>query len=159
MSNRLRETGTELGGRKKQEEILKNNLEYLNGAFLSAGKMSKSSRLGRPSSGGYKQGPLRKELQGNRSCMLRVGERLMRAGSEGNLVRAQSTQQNQHQQPQEGRGMSLHTASNSAKGRSIYSAAPEKLFWFCLKVYLEQLSRSYICGRSGVSMCSLYSKK
>ncbi|XP_062336762.1 sickle tail protein isoform X3 [Osmerus eperlanus] len=77
--------------------------------------MSKSSRLGRPSSGGSKQGPLRKELQGNRSCMLRVGERLMRAGSEGNLVRAQSTQQNQLQQPQEGRGMSLHTASNSAK--------------------------------------------
>ena len=88
--------------------------------------MSKSSRLGRPSSAGSKQGPLRKELQGNRSCMLRVGERLMRAGSEGNLVRAQSTQLNQHQQPQEGRGMSLHTASNSAKGRSLDSAAVEE---------------------------------
>ncbi|XP_018551476.2 uncharacterized protein LOC108896729 [Lates calcarifer] len=48
--------------------------------------MSKSSHLGRPRSGGSKSPSLRKELQGNRSCMLRIGERLMRAGSEGNLV-------------------------------------------------------------------------
>ncbi|XP_071347539.1 sickle tail protein-like [Trachinotus anak] len=49
--------------------------------------MSKpSSNLGRPSSAGSKSPSLRRELQGNRSCMLRIGERLMRAGSEGNLV-------------------------------------------------------------------------
>ncbi|KAM9323056.1 uncharacterized protein KZ484_021142 [Pholidichthys leucotaenia] len=49
--------------------------------------MSKSSpRLGRPGSVGSKSPSLRKELQGNRSCMLRIGERLMRAGSEANLV-------------------------------------------------------------------------
>ncbi|XP_034558653.1 sickle tail protein-like [Notolabrus celidotus] len=49
--------------------------------------MSKSSpRLGRPGSAGSKSPGVRKELQGNRSCMLRIGERLMRAGSEGNLV-------------------------------------------------------------------------
>ncbi|KAM6989132.1 LOW QUALITY PROTEIN: uncharacterized protein LKV04_008850 [Tautogolabrus adspersus] len=49
--------------------------------------MSKSSpRLGRPGSAGSTSTCMRKELQGNRSCMLRIGERLMRAGSEGNLV-------------------------------------------------------------------------
>lgn len=63
-------------------------LEYLTSALLSpAGKMSKSSsRLGRPGSAGPKCPSSRKDLQGNRSCMLRIGERLMRAGSEGNLV-------------------------------------------------------------------------
>ncbi|XP_037643663.1 sickle tail protein homolog [Sebastes umbrosus] len=46
--------------------------------------MSKSaSRLGRP---GSASPSLRREPQTNRSCMLRIGERLMRAGSEGNLV-------------------------------------------------------------------------
>ncbi|XP_052332895.1 sickle tail protein isoform X7 [Oncorhynchus keta] len=57
---------------------------------------SKSSRLGRPSSAGSKQPSQRKDCPvGNRSCMLRVGERLMRAGSEGNLhvVRPKPVQQ------------------------------------------------------------------
>ncbi|CAB1317488.1 unnamed protein product [Coregonus sp. 'balchen'] len=46
---------------------------------------SKSSRQGRPSSAGSKQPSQRKECPaGNRSCMLRVGERLMRAGKSGN---------------------------------------------------------------------------
>ncbi|XP_052319742.1 sickle tail protein-like isoform X3 [Oncorhynchus keta] len=57
---------------------------------------SKSSRQGRPSSAGSKQPSQRKECPaGNRSCMLRVGERLMRAGSEGNLhaVRPKPAQQ------------------------------------------------------------------
>ncbi|KAM9459312.1 sickle tail protein homolog isoform 10-T10 [Salvelinus alpinus] len=56
---------------------------------------SKSSRLGRPSAGS-KQPSQRKDCPvGNRSCMLRVGERLMRAGSEGNLhvVRPKPVQQ------------------------------------------------------------------
>ncbi len=48
------------------------------------GEMSKPSRLVKPS----KQS--RKEPPGNRSHMLVVGERLMRAGSEGNLVRSRS---------------------------------------------------------------------
>ncbi|KAJ4936584.1 hypothetical protein JOQ06_001173, partial [Pogonophryne albipinna] len=47
--------------------------------------MSKSYRLGGPAVGS-KSPRLRKEPQSNRSCMLRIGERLMRAGSEGNLV-------------------------------------------------------------------------
>ncbi|KAI9537891.1 hypothetical protein NQZ68_020873 [Dissostichus eleginoides] len=47
--------------------------------------MSKSSRLGGPAVGS-KSPRLRKEPHSNRSCMLRIGERLMRAGSEGNLV-------------------------------------------------------------------------
>ncbi|KAI7809617.1 putative sickle tail protein-like protein [Triplophysa rosa] len=51
--------------------------------------MSKPSRLVKPS----KQS--RKEPAGNRSHMLVVGERLMRAGSEGNLVRSKPPQ---HQQ-------------------------------------------------------------
>lgn len=48
--------------------------------------MSKPSRLVKPS----KQS--RKEPPGNRSHMLVVGERLMRAGSEGNLVRSRPPQ-------------------------------------------------------------------
>ncbi|KAM7401433.1 hypothetical protein PAMA_005572 [Pampus argenteus] len=58
--------------------------------------MSKSSpHLGRPGSVGSKSSSLRKELQGNRSCMLRIGERLMRAGSEGNLMQRPIPAQNQ----------------------------------------------------------------
>lgn len=48
--------------------------------------MSKPSRLVKPS----KQS--RKEPPGNRSHMLVVGERLMRAGSEGNLMRSRPPQ-------------------------------------------------------------------
>lgn len=55
--------------------------------------MSKPSRLVRPS----KQS--RKEPQGNRSHMLVVGERLMRAGSEGNLVRSRPTQKSSATNP------------------------------------------------------------
>ncbi|XP_049930722.1 sickle tail protein homolog isoform X1 [Epinephelus moara] len=58
--------------------------------------MSKSSsRLGRPGSAGSKSPSLRKEPQSNRSCMLRIGERLMRAGSEGNLVQRPISAQSQ----------------------------------------------------------------
>ncbi|XP_028825277.1 sickle tail protein homolog isoform X1 [Denticeps clupeoides] len=56
--------------------------------------MSKPSRLARPS----KQSPGYKEPLGSRSHMLSVGERLMRAGSEGNLVRPRTPQQQQQQQ-------------------------------------------------------------
>ncbi|XP_028283849.1 sickle tail protein homolog isoform X2 [Parambassis ranga] len=67
--------------------------------------MSKSSsRLGRPGSAGSKSPNLRKELQGNRSCMLRIGERLMRAGSEGNLVQRPIPSQNQSQSSSAGSG-------------------------------------------------------
>ncbi|XP_077471592.1 uncharacterized protein LOC144085812 [Stigmatopora argus] len=55
--------------------------------------MSKSSpRLGRPAllGGGGRTCASGKELQGQRSCMLRIGERLMRAGSEGSLLRGPS---------------------------------------------------------------------
>ncbi|XP_077085418.1 sickle tail protein homolog isoform X4 [Siphateles boraxobius] len=55
--------------------------------------MSKPSRLVKPS----KQS--RKEPQGNRSHMLVVGERLMRAGSEGNLVRSRPTQKSSATNP------------------------------------------------------------
>lgn len=48
--------------------------------------MSKPSRLVKPS----KQS--RKDHAGNRSHMLVIGERLMRAGSEGNLVRSRPPQ-------------------------------------------------------------------
>ncbi|XP_042354275.1 sickle tail protein-like [Plectropomus leopardus] len=58
--------------------------------------MSKSSsRLVRPGSAGSKSPSLRKEAQSNRSCMLRIGERLMRAGSEGNLVQRPIAAQSQ----------------------------------------------------------------
>ncbi|XP_051944076.1 sickle tail protein [Hippocampus zosterae] len=60
--------------------------------------MSKTSaRSGRPgSSAGSHPPDLKKDLQGNRSCMLRIGERLMRAGSEGNLVPRPCQSQNQN---------------------------------------------------------------
>ncbi|XP_017165707.1 sickle tail protein isoform X4 [Poecilia reticulata] len=49
--------------------------------------MSKSSsQVERHGSAGWKSPSLRKEVHGNRSCMLKIGERLMRAGSEGNLL-------------------------------------------------------------------------
>ncbi|XP_049603154.1 sickle tail protein homolog isoform X2 [Syngnathus scovelli] len=64
--------------------------------------MSKSSsRLGRP---GVQNCNSRKDLQGNRSCMLRIGERLMRAGSEGNLVQRPLPAQSQHQSKASGAG-------------------------------------------------------
>ncbi|KAK7163120.1 hypothetical protein R3I93_007229 [Phoxinus phoxinus] len=56
--------------------------------------MSKPSHLVKPS----KQS--RKEPQGNRSHMLVVGERLMRAGSEGNLVRSRPTQKSSATNPE-----------------------------------------------------------
>uniref|UniRef100_A0A3Q1FJP9 Sickle tail protein-like n=1 Tax=Acanthochromis polyacanthus TaxID=80966 RepID=A0A3Q1FJP9_9TELE len=60
--------------------------------------MSKSSsHMGRPGSAGSQSPNLKKELQGNRSCMLRIGERLMRAGSEGNLVQRPIPTQSQTQ--------------------------------------------------------------
>ncbi|XP_067309758.1 sickle tail protein homolog isoform X3 [Pseudorasbora parva] len=55
--------------------------------------MSKPSRLVKPS----KQS--RKEPPGNRSHMLVVGERLMRAGSEGNLLRSKSPQKSSATNP------------------------------------------------------------
>ncbi|XP_057714153.1 sickle tail protein homolog [Corythoichthys intestinalis] len=67
--------------------------------------MSKSSRLGRPAlPGGTQNCSLRKDLQGNRSCMLRIGERLMRAGSEGNLVQRPLPAQNQNASKSSGLG-------------------------------------------------------
>lgn len=85
-------------------------LEYLTSALLSpAGKMSKSpSHLGRPGSAGSKSHSSRKELQGNRSCMLRIGERLMRAGSEGNLVQRPIPAQIQIQTSSAGLGQALN---------------------------------------------------
>ncbi|XP_070775002.1 sickle tail protein homolog [Enoplosus armatus] len=93
--------------------------------------MSKSStRLGRPGSAGSKSPSLKRELQGNRSCMLRIGERLMRAGSEGNLVQRPMPAQNQSQATSDGLGQGSngqtqppaledkpieHTGNNSSK--------------------------------------------
>ncbi|CAK6974252.1 sickle tail protein homolog isoform X2 [Scomber scombrus] len=97
--------------------------------------MSKSSpRLGRPGSAGSKSPSLRKEPQGNRSCMLRIGERLMRAGSEGNLIQrpipAQSQSQSQASSAGLGQGpngkshpvaledkATGRTGNNSSKGK------------------------------------------
>ncbi|XP_061925672.1 sickle tail protein homolog isoform X2 [Entelurus aequoreus] len=64
--------------------------------------MSKtSSRLGRPGSKNFSS---RMDLQGNRSCMLRIGERLMRAGSEGNLAPRPFLTQSQNQNKASGLG-------------------------------------------------------
>ncbi|KAL7842891.1 hypothetical protein SRHO_G00245800 [Serrasalmus rhombeus] len=68
--------------------------------------MSKPSRLVKPS----KQS--RKEFPGNRSQMLIVGERLMRAGSEGNLVRPRSAQQQDQQLPAHGQDQSTKMLTN-----------------------------------------------
>ncbi|XP_031730425.1 sickle tail protein homolog, partial [Anarrhichthys ocellatus] len=87
--------------------------------------MSKSSpRLGRPGSAGSKSPSLRKEPQGNRSCMLRIGERLMRAGSEGNLVQRPIPAQSRSEASSTGLGQgppaledkpAEHTGNNSSK--------------------------------------------
>ncbi|XP_031418717.2 sickle tail protein isoform X3 [Clupea harengus] len=58
--------------------------------------MSKPSRLAKPSKSSG-----RKEPPGSRSRMLSVGERLMRAGSEGNLVRPRASLQQQQAGSQE----------------------------------------------------------
>ncbi|XP_022616746.1 sickle tail protein-like [Seriola dumerili] len=82
--------------------------------------MSKpSSRLGRPGSAGSKSPSLRKELQGNRSCMLRIGERLMRAGSEGNLVQRPAPAQSQSHASSAGLG-------SRSNGRTQAAALEEK---------------------------------
>ncbi|XP_068456196.1 sickle tail protein-like [Clinocottus analis] len=88
--------------------------------------MSKSSsRLSRPGSAGSKSPSLRKEPQGNRSCMLRIGERLMRAGSEGNLFQRTIPAQSQASSTGLGQEFSApedqpaeHTRNNSSKGNS-----------------------------------------
>ncbi|XP_061654627.1 sickle tail protein homolog isoform X2 [Phyllopteryx taeniolatus] len=82
--------------------------------------MSKSSsRPGRPGSAGSHNCSLRKDLQGNRSCMLRIGERLMRAGSEGNLA-AQS--QNQSKASGLGRGQNGATKVDVVEDKGPESA-------------------------------------
>ncbi|XP_054624283.1 sickle tail protein-like [Dunckerocampus dactyliophorus] len=74
--------------------------------------MSKtSSRLGRPGSAGSKNFSSRKDLQGNRSCMLRIGERLMRAGSEGNLAQRPFPTSSHNQNKASGLGQGPHGAS------------------------------------------------
>ncbi|KAL6467522.1 hypothetical protein MHYP_G00231990 [Metynnis hypsauchen] len=83
--------------------------------------MSKPSRLVKPS----KQS--RKELPGNRSQMLIVGERLMRAGSEGNLVRPRSAQQQDQQQPAHGQDQSTKMLTNPEKQLYIRLANPATL--------------------------------
>ncbi|XP_029309286.1 sickle tail protein homolog [Cottoperca gobio] len=96
--------------------------------------MSKSSsRLIGPEAAGSKSPCLRKEPQSNRSCMLRIGERLMRAGSEGNLVQRPIPVQNRSQASsdglvQESNGQTQpqtlndkhteHTGKNSSQGNS-----------------------------------------
>ncbi|XP_056247152.1 uncharacterized protein LOC130178726 [Seriola aureovittata] len=111
--------GRRQGG--QAEEGARLTLEYLNSALLSpAGKMSKpSSRLGRPGSAGSKSPSLRKELQGNRSCMLRIGERLMRAGSEGNLVQRPAPAQSQSHASSAGSG-------SRSNGRTQAAALEDK---------------------------------
>lgn len=132
---------------KRKEELVNEEprltLEYLTSALLSpAGKMSKSSsRLGRPGSAGPKCPSLRKELQGNRSCMLRIGERLMRAGSEGNLVQRPIPAQNQSHASSAGLGQGSngqtqssaledkpteHTRNNCNKGKVPLSSSLNK---------------------------------
>lgn len=65
--------------------------------------MSKSfSQLGRTGPAGCKSHSLKKELHSNPVCMLRIGERLMRAGSEGNLVHKPASSQNQSQMSSDG---------------------------------------------------------
>ncbi|XP_051267032.1 sickle tail protein homolog isoform X3 [Dicentrarchus labrax] len=95
--------------------------------------MSKSSsRLGRPGSAGSKSQGSRKELQGNRSCMLRIGERLMRAGSEGNLVQRPLPVQSQSQAELNGQTHrpaledkpTEHTGNNSSKAPRSPSTLP-----------------------------------
>ena len=115
-------------------------LDYLTGALLSpGGKMSKSSsHLCPPRSVGSKSPILGKELQGNRSCMLRIGERLMRAGSEGNLVQRPILAQNQSHASLDGLGQrsnvqtqppalknkpTEHTENNSSKGKLPLSSS------------------------------------
>ncbi|XP_019900943.2 sickle tail protein homolog isoform X2 [Esox lucius] len=88
---------------------------------------SKSSRLGRPSSAGSKQPSQRKECQaGSRSCMLRVGERLMRAGSEGNLhvVRPKPAQR---KPPEEGPQQSGAAAAKESGNNNPRLSSPEDL--------------------------------
>ncbi|KAL0966094.1 hypothetical protein UPYG_G00290860 [Umbra pygmaea] len=88
---------------------------------------SKSSRLGRPSSAGSKQPSQRKECPtGNRSCMLRVGERLMRAGSEGNLHVGRHNPAH-HKPLDEGRQQSGSTTAKESGNNNPRLSSPEDL--------------------------------
>ncbi|XP_061550401.1 sickle tail protein homolog isoform X2 [Phycodurus eques] len=91
--------------------------------------MSKSSsRLGRPGSAGPQNCSLRKDLQGNRSCMLRIGERLMRAGSEGNLLRKPLPAQSRNQSEASGLGQGQNGAT---KVDVVEDKAPESAGKYC----------------------------
>uniref|UniRef100_A0AAV2JUM8 Uncharacterized protein n=1 Tax=Knipowitschia caucasica TaxID=637954 RepID=A0AAV2JUM8_KNICA len=60
---------------------------------LSLSSSLPRSGLSRAGPGAHKPPPGERDLQGNRSYLLRIGERLMRAGSEGNLVRPRHGEQ------------------------------------------------------------------
>ncbi|XP_063317469.1 sickle tail protein homolog isoform X2 [Pelmatolapia mariae] len=79
-----------------------------------------STHLGQPGSAGSRSPSLRKEQQFNRSCMLRIGERLMRAGSESNLVQRPTPVQSQNQTSSSGLGQ-------RSNGRTQTSAHEDKL--------------------------------
>nr|XP_057923122.1 sickle tail protein isoform X2 [Doryrhamphus excisus] len=91
--------------------------------------MSKtSSRLGRPGSAGSKNFTPRKDLQGNRSCMLRIGERLMRAGSEGNLAQRPFPTSSHNQNKASGLGQGPHGASevDAAEDKDLQPAGKNR---------------------------------
>lgn len=79
-----------------------------------------STHLGQPGSAGSRSPSLRKEQQFNRSCMLRIGERLMRAGSESNLVQRPTAVQSLTQTSSSGLGQ-------RSNGRTQTSAHEDKL--------------------------------
>ncbi|KAM9789365.1 uncharacterized protein ACB057_011989 [Neosynchiropus ocellatus] len=90
--------------------------------------MSKSfPRLGRPSSADSKSASSRKELQGNSSCMLRIGERLMRAGSEGNLVQKPQLSQSRNQASSVGSGIIWKSQPVEARGAGKHLTKGEYL--------------------------------
>ncbi|XP_042285931.1 sickle tail protein homolog isoform X4 [Thunnus maccoyii] len=114
--------------------------------------MSKSSpRLGRPASAGSKSPNLRKELQGNRSCMLRIGERLMRAGSEGNLIQRPIPAQSQSQASSPGLGQGPNGKTHPA---ALVDKATERTGNNSSKGKLEDTGHSPSRGSSSSSSSS-----
>lgn len=106
--------------------------------FCSAAKMPKSStHLGQPGSAGSRSPSLRKEQQFNRSCMLRIGERLMRAGSESNLVQRPTPVQSQNQTSSSGLGQ-------RSNGRTQTSAHEDKLSK-CTRITSSKGRKSSLC--------------
>lgn len=95
---------------------------------------------------GPKKPGLKQDLQWNRSCMLRIGERLMRAGSEGNLVqRPAPVQTDGLQQRTNGTTLLNEHSVKSTKGMSFIRVNTDDLSHLVCIIHLQYTLNLGLC--------------